>query len=172
MGFNGSKCLVSIDGTDFVVNEEHPFNSKWFGFKFKNAGVRYEIGICIQTGEIVWVNGPFPCGSYPDHVIVALPGGLIDNLSLGEQYLCDGVYKYKPGAVTPTGLNNPDDRMKSIARAWHDTVNSRFKRFGVLRNRFRHHVSKHRCCAWSVFNLIQVEIEEESSLFQVQYYDG
>ena len=26
----------------------------------------YEIGVCIQTGWIVWKNGPFPCGSWSD----------------------------------------------------------------------------------------------------------
>lgn len=28
--------------------------------------MRYEIGICIRTGFIVWKNGGYPCGAYPD----------------------------------------------------------------------------------------------------------
>ena len=30
------------------------------------SGLRYEICLCIRTGDLVWVNGPFPCGNYPD----------------------------------------------------------------------------------------------------------
>ena len=26
----------------------------------------YEVGICLQMGWIVWLNGTFPCGVYPD----------------------------------------------------------------------------------------------------------
>ena len=162
---------MSVDGTDFMIDEESPFDPRWFSIKFKNAGVRYEIGICIQTGDIVWVNGPFPCGTYPDHVIVNLPGGLEQSLLPGERYLCDGVYRYRPRSVTPTGTHTPLDRMKAEARARHETVNGRFKRFGVLRQRFRHDRLKHRPCALSVFTIIQVEMEEESPIFQVQYYD-
>ena len=168
---NGSLCLVSVDGTDFMINEPSPFDPKWFSIKFKGPGVKYEIGLCIQTGEIVWVNGPFPCGRYPDHVMVAQPGGLEDCLAAGEFYLCDGVYRNRPRSVTPTGHHTPRDRMKAMARARHETVNGRFKRFGVLRQRFRHEVYRHRPCALSVFNIIQVEMEEEYPIFQVQYYD-
>ena len=155
-----------------MINEPAPFNPHWYSVKFRGPGVRYEIGLNIQTGDIVWVNGPYPCGHFPDPQIAQLPGGLEDSLGPNEFYLCDGVYRFRPMSVTPTGYNNPDDRMKSIARARHETVNSRFKRFGILRQRFRHDLLKHRCCAYAVINICQVEIEEEAPLFQVQYYDG
>lgn len=57
---------VSLDGTDFRIREPQPFNKKWFSHKFKAAGVRYEIGISIVEGEIVWASGGFPCGEWPD----------------------------------------------------------------------------------------------------------
>ena len=28
--------------------------------------MRCEVDICIQMGEIVWRNGPFPCGEWSD----------------------------------------------------------------------------------------------------------
>ena len=56
-------ALQTIDGTDFKVWEPHPFNPDYFSHKYNHAGVRYEIGICIKTGWIVWINGPFPCGA-------------------------------------------------------------------------------------------------------------
>ena len=67
MNDNGSRCKITVDGTDFRIREPHPFNKeRWFSKKFKGPGVRYEVGICIQTGWIVWLNGPFPCGEFPD----------------------------------------------------------------------------------------------------------
>ena len=39
--------------------------------KFNHSGVRYKVAVCIQTGYIVWINGPYACGSYPDKKIFA-----------------------------------------------------------------------------------------------------
>jgi hypothetical protein len=30
--------------------------------------VKYEIGVCIKTGHIVWVNGPFPASHNDDSI--------------------------------------------------------------------------------------------------------
>lgn len=61
LGATGDFCLVSVDGTDFRIYERHPFWSGWFSHKFKGPGVRYEVAVCIKTGDVVWINGPFPC---------------------------------------------------------------------------------------------------------------
>ncbi len=29
------------------------------------SGLRYEVAIGIVTGEMKWINGPFPCDKYP-----------------------------------------------------------------------------------------------------------
>jgi len=52
-----------VHGMDFRISEPKPFNSKWYSHKFKGPGVRYNAGVFIQMGWIVWVNGPFLCGS-------------------------------------------------------------------------------------------------------------
>ena len=77
--------------------------------KFHRARVRYELGVSIQSGDIVWLNGPFPCGSFADQKIA---------LASSE---------------TPNGLNNYDQYMKKVARSRHETVNGRFKQWGELR---------------------------------------
>ena len=160
-----------MDGTDFAINEPQPFDRMWYSHKFKGAGVRYELAICLQTGDLVWCNGPYPCGSYPDRKI-ARDEGLDDSLDPGEMYVADG--GYRDGFVraeTPNGLNDEDQWMKSIARARHETLNSRFKQYGALRQKYRHGVDKHCFVFSSLANIIQIEIEEESPLFQIQYYD-
>jgi len=90
LGCNGPLCLVAVDGTDFMINEPSPFDPKWCSFKHRGPGARYDVAICTQTGNIVWVNGPFPCGAYPDHEN-AREEGLEDSLDAGEMHACDGV---------------------------------------------------------------------------------
>ena len=56
-----------MDGVDFEIQEPFPFkkdySEKWFSHKFKGPGLRYEILVCIQTGDIVSVSELFPCGT-------------------------------------------------------------------------------------------------------------
>ena len=46
--------------------EPSEFSPKWYSHKFHGPGFRYEIGLCIRTGEIVWAHGGLPCGAWPD----------------------------------------------------------------------------------------------------------
>ena len=43
----GNHCLITLDGTDVLIYEPIPFNSKWFSYKINGSGLRYEIGVCI-----------------------------------------------------------------------------------------------------------------------------
>ena len=70
--------------------EPSPIDPKWFSHKFKGPGSRYEVGVCIATGPIVWVYGAFPCGRYADLTILEM--GLKLLLSEGEKVLADGRY--------------------------------------------------------------------------------
>jgi len=62
-------AISSADGTDFRIYEPKPFNAKLYSHTFKCPGLRYEVGIRIRFGQIVWVHEPFPCGQYPDVTI-------------------------------------------------------------------------------------------------------
>jgi hypothetical protein len=53
-----------------------------FSHKLNSAGLRYEIGITIQTGDLVWTNGPYPCGNWPDLRIAR--NGICDELDPGK----------------------------------------------------------------------------------------
>ena len=53
-----------VDGTDFEIEDNG--HRDWFSHKTNGAAVRYKIGTSIQTGLIVWTNGPFPAGAWPD----------------------------------------------------------------------------------------------------------
>ena len=60
---------MTVDGTDCPIQEPSPFDKMWYSHKFNGAGVHYEVAVAIGTGHIVHVQGPYPCGAYPDIVI-------------------------------------------------------------------------------------------------------
>jgi len=62
----GNDCLITNDGTDFRVAEHGKI---WYSFKYKKSGVRYEVGLCILTGDIVWISGPYEAGKWNDIAI-------------------------------------------------------------------------------------------------------
>ena len=66
-----------------MINEPFPFEPGYYSHKFHRAGVRYELGVSIQSGDIVWLNGPFPCGRFADQKI-AKDEGLEDVMDPGE----------------------------------------------------------------------------------------
>ena len=138
----GCIAVVSVDGTDFKIDEPTPFSRKWCSHKINHAGLRYEIGICIQTGWIVWVNGPFPAGSFPDLAISRC--GLNQALMHGEKFVADGGYKDRYGwSFNPSGCNTREQHMMAKVRSRHEVVNSLFKKFGAFKHSWRHHRSKH-----------------------------
>jgi DDE superfamily endonuclease len=161
---------MTVDGTDCMIQEPLPFSPKWYSHKFEGPGVRYEIGVGIQTGWIVWVNGPFPCGEWSDLKIAK--DDLFKSLAPNEMVVADGGYRDGGWhADTPNGLNDYMSRIKSVARARHETINKRIKQFNVLRSTFRHDLEKHGFCFHAAANITQLIIEHEEPPFQVEYYD-
>ena len=47
-----NKFYISVDGTDCRIYEPEPFDTKWYSHKFNGPGLRYEIGVCIVSGNI------------------------------------------------------------------------------------------------------------------------
>ena len=83
----GNDCLVSVDGTDFQVPQR---DKEFYSFKFRKSALRYEVALCILTGDIVWINGPFPAGKYND--IEIFRNSLLSHLDQGERVEADDGY--------------------------------------------------------------------------------
>jgi len=142
----------------------------WWSHKFNGPGLRYEIGICIQTGWIVWVNGPYSAGQWPDLRIGR--GSLNQLLEAGERHIADGGYGDRHGpANTPTRRHEYVDRMKAHARARHETVNGRFKSWGILKQQYRHPLVKHGRVMHSIAIITQIVIANGESTWVVVYED-
>ncbi|RQM30009.1 hypothetical protein B5M09_012453 [Aphanomyces astaci] len=56
---------LKTDAQYFRIHEQIPFDRKWYSHKFHGPGLRYEVGIWIRMGNIVWVNGGPRCGEWP-----------------------------------------------------------------------------------------------------------
>jgi hypothetical protein len=132
--------------------------------------LRYELGVCIQTGHIVWINGPYPCGSFPDLRIARHK--LIHHLVPGEMFVADRGYRDGGTyAMTPTGYNTPGERMKSVVRARHESINGRLKKFKILSTPFRNKIDKHYMVFNSLVHAVQLELEYGNDLYPVFYND-
>ncbi len=65
-------CLMTIDGTDFRIPQKgaatkgNAFASHKYTGK---SALRYELGVDILAGNLVWIQGPYPAGKYSDIVI-------------------------------------------------------------------------------------------------------
>jgi DDE superfamily endonuclease len=170
----GNVCLISVDGTDFKIYEWKPFWSGWYSHKFKGPGLRYEVGLCIRTGWIVWIHGPFPCGKWPD--ISIFRKALKFMLSPGEKVHADLGYLGEPNRiVTPMDVNAGDlvgketQDIAASVRARHETVNKRFKQFEILKRVFRHDVQHHQPAFGACVVITQIAIERGEPLYQVDY---
>jgi hypothetical protein len=147
---------MTVDGTDFLIKEPQPFNKMWFGHKYNHAALRYEVAISIFSGEIVWVNGPFPAGEFTDQKIVGLTDGLEAHMLPYETYLADGIYRHCLRSIVAP--------FTSKLRARHENANGMFKEFRCLRDMFRHDINKHSIVAFAVFNIIALRIKHQTPL--------
>ena len=161
---------MTVDGTDFLIPEPSPFNPSYFSHKFGHAGLRYEVAICIQTGDIVWTNGPFPCGSWNDKKI--FNNGLKHHLLHGERVEADAGYSGDICCSPPNdfGGNREWRAMKGQALARHENTNGIFKRFNVLKHTFRGDIETHGLFFKAVVAIVQHDIKNGRLSYSVHYH--
>ena len=123
----GNDCLLSIDRTDICI--ALPTCKQFYSKKSKKSALWYEVGLCIKTGEICWVNGGYPPGETNDDMI--FQDALVDELEEGERVETDMGYrasapKYakSPGTIWTEAKNK---EMQNQVRARQETVNLRMK---------------------------------------------
>lgn len=168
---NGSICKVSVDGTDFQIPTTLPYDRSWFSHKFRKPGVRYEVGIAIQTGWIVWIHGPFKAG-VPD--INIFRSKILKKLKeANERAETDDGYAGEPSACDLPKemlMGSPGQyKRKALVRSRHETCNKRFKQFGCLKSVFRHDLRHHKNVFTAIAVLTQLSIVNGNPLFQVEY---
>ena len=170
MNNNGSECLMTVDGTDFRIQEPSPFDRIWYSHKFNATALRYELGVCIQTGWIVWAGGSYPPGDFPDLEIFRLY--LKDRLQYGERVETDEGYSGDWKVRTPTDYEGNQDWkiMKGKARARHEAVNGKMKEFAILSCVYRGDRNKHYLVFHALAGIVQSEIMSGRGTFDVDYH--
>ncbi len=171
----GNDCLMSVDGTDFRIPQKgqvkkgNPFASHKYTGK---SALQYKLGVDIRGGNLVWIQGPYPAGKWPD--IKIFNAILANFLERYERVEADDGYRGHPNKVK-CSLNNiaPAEKlaMQARVRARHETINGRLKNWGILAQVFRHDIRCHgevfRACAV----LTQLTIEQGEPHFSVEYED-
>ena len=130
------------------------------------------MALCICSGDIVWIHGPFPCGSWPD--LKVFRNALDDELADGEMVEADKGYRGEPQFVNPTNLflGTNGKKEKFLVQSRHETVNKRLKQWNCLHQVFRHNVEKHGPVFRAVAVITQLAFENGEPLFGVGYNDS
>lgn len=160
---------MTVDGIDVRIQEPQPFSSIWYSHKFNGPGLRYELGVAIQTGRICWINGPYPPGDFPDLEIFRLY--LKDKLDDFECVEADEGYRGDDKVRTPHDYErNPDWKvMKANARARHEAINGRLKNFKILTQAYRGDRNNHHLVFNAIAFIVNVEIIMGRGTWQVDY---
>lgn len=95
----------------------------------------------IIGGNIKWVHGSLPCGSYSDLRSFCL--GLKNSLQRNEKLIADQGY---PDMCCSRDVFYEDSLSFSYIRARHGAISKRSKQFKVLGHCFRHSLQLHAQC--------------------------
>ena len=168
---SGNDCLLSVDGTDVRIALH--VCKKFYSHKTKKSALRYEVGLCIKTGDICWVNGGYPCGEMNDDMV--FNGALVHELEEGERVETDGGYRGSaprhvkcPGTVWTDAEKK---KMQQRVRSRQETVNLRLKNWKILDVPYRHDIYQHQNVFFAVAVLTQLAIWNGEPLFEVDYND-
>jgi len=154
-----------------MIQEPSPFWKGWYSQKFRGPGLRYEVAVSLKRGEIVWVNGPYECGVWPD--IKIFRDSLITFLDPFERVEADDGYigEQPRKCKTPGGFASRSDNaageLRNRIRSRHETANSRLKNFGALKQVYRHSLLDHGAVFRSVAILCQISFECGEPLFSL-----
>lgn len=95
-----------------------------------------------------------------------LPGERVEADAIYTDVQCDGPFDYC--------YSVEQYKAKFKVRARHETVNRRFKQFGILGTKFRHPKEKHVHVFMAIAVITQITIKNGHPLFPVNYrtYNG
>ena len=171
-----TNCFMSSDCTDCPVFEPWPFSKKMFSKKFNGPGVKYDVGVCIKTGHIVWVDGPF-VASHSESTL--FKHGLGKHIFDGEKVEVDSGPKGDDRLVQPhVGKDSKERKQKSVVRGRQEGVNGRMKVYSVLTTHFHHMkdgrermMKAHGLCFNAVAVITQLKIASGEAIFkdEVEY---
>jgi hypothetical protein len=124
--------------------------------------IKYEIGVDIQTGNILWVFGGVP-GAVSDSTLLRI-SGLLDQMEPGEFLLGDKGYHGMRGVITPekrkrlSAQEELDAAMINEHRVTVERTIGRFKFFQILSHKWRHSRGKHRLMFSTIAHIVNIDL--------------
>ena len=171
----GNDCVMSINGMDFRVPQTGTAirGNAFASHKYEGkSALRYEIGVSILGGDLVWIQGPYPAGAFNN--VKIFNKVLRCFLKPGERVEADNGYVGAADKIKcPDNPCNPvaNEGKQSRVRSRHKTINGHFKTWGILSQVYRHDIRHHSEVFRAVAIITQLAIENGSPLFQVDYED-
>jgi hypothetical protein len=164
---------MTIDGTNFRIQQKGiAKKGNTFG-SHKYAGkptLGYELGINILKGNLVWVEGPYPAGAWPDLKIFL--NTLAGHLLPVEHVEANNGYVGHPDKIKcPNNDCNPAKNleMQLAARLRQETFNGHLKNWGILERTYRHKISQHGSVFTACTVITQLCVANGEPLFEVEY---
>ena len=171
-----TNCFMSSDCVDCPVFESWPWSKRMFSKKFNGPGVKYDVGVCIKTGYIVWINGPFVASASESTIF---KDGLGEHICEDEKVEVDSGPKGDHRLVQPhVGKDSKERKQKSVVRGRQEGVNGRMKVYSVLTNHFHHMkdgrenmMNAHGLCFNAIAVITQLKISTGEPIFkdEVEY---
>ena len=173
----GDDCLVSVDGIDCQFQQiliDHPtepgkkiHNKALYSHKFKGPGLRYEVALSLLSDDIVWINGPFMPGDWPD--VSIFRHDLMHQLEAGERIEADDGYKDEAPrkVVCPCSIATTVEQLDLMKRVEgrHEVMNKHIKNWKCMKGNFEmkgtpaNKVEKHRILFYSCVIVKQVSMQ-------------
>jgi hypothetical protein len=170
----GNNCTMTIDGTNFRIYQKgkaakgNSFTSHKYAGKL---ALRYELGISILAGNLVWIQGPYPTGKYTD--IKIFNSVLQYCLKPGKRVKADNGYVGHTDKIKcPDNTCNPVENlaMQGRARSCQEMLNGWLKNWGILVKVYRHDITAHGTVIHACAVITQLCIDH-GPLFEVVYRD-
>ena len=138
--------------------EPSPFNRKWYSHKFKRAGLTYEIGLNVHTGDICWAFGGFPAGLGD---LDMARKGVLKRISRREKIIADNGYIGLPDKiiVPSDDVSSIENKRHKLLMARHEHINKRVKDFKCMNSIWRHGWKAHIMTFYAIVNIVQIKLE-------------
>ena len=157
--------IISVDGTHYQINEPRDpnvrKNPKWYSHKFHLAGLNYEIAISLWDSKIVHASCWDPASTHDKTVFRR---DLLHKIPAGKRVIADKGYIANDLSEILSIPNQFDSEQlkdfKARARARHETINDRLKKYNVMKHKFRHGVKKAQMCFDACLVNVQYAIED------------
>lgn len=126
--------------------------------------MRYDVGVSINGGHIMWINGPFRPGEFNNLQILCQ--NLRNELEENEKVCADDGYGDRKW-LRKCHIEKSEKQFFARIFSRHESVNGMLKRFRVFTVPFRHKLYKHKVCFYEIANICQALILYGEPLFSL-----